>query len=62
MKAKEIREKSLSELNEMKKKYARDLMNARFKNSLGQLENKSMIKKLRRDVARINTILGEKVS
>ena len=65
MKAKELKElrtKSTSELSEMKKKFARDLMNARFKNSMGQFENPSLIKKLRRDVARINTILRAKGS
>mgnify|MGYP001340712240 CR=1 FL=1 len=62
MKAKELRVKNANELGEMKKKLARDLMNARFKNSMGQFENPSLIKKLRRDVARINTILREKVS
>jgi large subunit ribosomal protein L29 len=62
MKAKELRDKNNSELTEMKKKLARDLMNAHFKNSMGQFENPSLIKKLRRDVARINTILREKVS
>jgi large subunit ribosomal protein L29 len=62
MKVKELRDKNASELSEMKKKLARDLMNARFKNSMGQFENPSLIKKLRRDVARINTILREKVS
>ncbi|HNY66931.1 MAG TPA: 50S ribosomal protein L29 [Deltaproteobacteria bacterium] len=62
MKAKELRDKNANELGEMKKKLARDLMNARFKNSMGQFENPSLIKKLRRDVARINTILREKVS
>jgi large subunit ribosomal protein L29 len=62
MKVKELRDKNTNELGEMKKKLARDLMNARFKNSMGQFENPSLIKKLRRDVARINTILREKVS
>jgi large subunit ribosomal protein L29 len=62
MKAKELRAKNDNELNEMKKKLARDLMNAQFKNTLGQFENNSLIKKIRRDVARINTILREKVS
>jgi len=62
MKAKELREKSVGDLNEMKKKIALDLMNARFKNSTGQLDNKSLIGKLRRDAARINTILREKAS
>ncbi len=62
MKGKELRDKNAGDLDEMKKKLARDLMNARFKNSMGQFENPSLIKKLRRDVARINTILREKVS
>lgn len=62
MKAGELRDKTVKELGEMKKKIALDLMNARFKNITGQLEDKSSIKKLRRDVARINTILREKVS
>jgi len=62
MKGKELRDKNAGDLGEMKKKLARDLMNARFKNSMGQFENPSLIKKLRRDVARINTILREKVS
>jgi large subunit ribosomal protein L29 len=62
MKVKELREKNVGDLSEMKKKIALDLMNARFKNSTGQLDNKSMISKLRRDVARINTILREKAS
>jgi large subunit ribosomal protein L29 len=62
MKAKELRAKNDNELSEMKKKLARDLMNAQFKNTLGQFENNSLIKKIRRDVARINTILREKVS
>lgn len=62
MKVKELREKNVSDLSEMKNKLALDLMNARFKNSMGQLDNKSLIGKLRRDVARINTILREKAS
>lgn len=62
MKVKEIRDKNAGELGELKIKLARDLMNARFKNGMGQFENQSLIKKMRRDVARINTILREKVS
>lgn len=62
MKVKELREKNVGDLSEMKKKLALDLMNARFKSSTGQLDNKSLLGKLRRDVARINTILREKAS
>lgn len=60
MKASKIREKSAQELLEMREKNKRDLMDARFKNAMGQLNDKSILVKLRRDVARINTILREK--
>ncbi len=61
MKANELREKTVQDLGELKNKLSRDLMNNRFRNMTGQLENKSMISKLRRDIARINTIIREKM-
>ena len=60
MKASKIREKTLQELIQMKDKTKRELMDARFKNAMGQLSDKSILAKLRHDVARINTILREK--
>jgi large subunit ribosomal protein L29 len=60
MKANELREKNMGDLTQLKKKYSRDILDARFKNSMGQLDNKSLIRKLRRDIARINTIIQEK--
>lgn len=60
MKASELREKSVHDLGELKTKLSRDLMNSRFRNITGQLDNKSMIRKLRRDIARVNTIIQEK--
>ena len=60
MKANELREKTRDDLTVLKKKYSREIMDARFKNSMGQLDNKSLIRKLRRDIARINTIIHEK--
>ena len=60
MKASELREKTMDDLAQLKARSARDLMDARFKESMGQLENKSTIRKLRRDIARINTIIREK--
>ena len=61
MKSSELREKTVQDLGELKNKLARDLMNNRFRNMTGQLENNSMIMKLRRDIARVNTIIREKV-
>lgn len=60
MKASKFREKSVQELAQMKDKTKRELMDARFKNAMGQQGDKSLLVKLRRDVARINTILREK--
>ena len=61
MKVSELREKSVHDLGELKEKLSRDLMNNRFRNMTGQLENKSMIMKLRRDIARVKTIIREKM-
>ncbi|MGC9325380.1 MAG: 50S ribosomal protein L29 [Desulfomonilia bacterium] len=60
MKSKELREKSMHDLKELKGNLSRDLMDARFKQSLGQIKDKSLMRKLRRDIARVNTILREK--
>lgn len=61
MKASELREKTVHDLSELKNKLSRDLMNNRFRNMTGQLDDKSIIMKLRRDIARVNTIIREKV-
>ncbi|HDP25684.1 MAG TPA: 50S ribosomal protein L29 [Deltaproteobacteria bacterium] len=60
MKSKELREKSKVDLGEMKKSLSRDLMDARFRQAMGQIKDKSLMRKLRRDIARVNTILREK--
>jgi large subunit ribosomal protein L29 len=60
MKVKEIREKSAGEVSELMTKLERDLMDAHFKKATGQLKDKTLIRKLRRDIARINTITREK--
>ena len=60
MKPSKLREKSVQELKDLKEKNKRELMDARFKNAMGQLSDKSILSKLRADVARINTILREK--
>jgi large subunit ribosomal protein L29 len=59
MKASKIREKTAQEMIQMREKMKKDLLDARFKNAMGQLSDKSVLVKLRRDVARINTIIRE---
>ena len=60
MKVSELREKTSEDLNTLKQKSSREILDARFKNTMGQLDNNSIIRKLRRDIARINTIIREK--
>jgi len=59
MKAKDMREKSLEDLREMEKSLANDAFQSKLKNFTNRLDDTSQIKKLRRDVARVKTLLGE---
>lgn len=60
MKASKIREKTNQELTVIMEKMKRDIMDGKFKNTMSQLNDKSQLVKLRRDVARINTIIRER--
>jgi large subunit ribosomal protein L29 len=59
MKAKEIRQKSIAELNEIKAGLLREQFNLQMQKATGQLSKPDNIKKARKDIARINTILTE---
>lgn len=59
MNFKDIKSLSVSELNKKKATLQSDLFNARMKNSLGQLSNPLEIRKMRKDVARIMTVLSQ---
>ena len=58
MKAKDLRERSDSDIVELGKQLERDLFSARMKNHTGQLDDTSQLTKLRRDLARIAQIQG----
>jgi large subunit ribosomal protein L29 len=60
MKAKDMREKSTEDLAELEKSITRDAFQARFKNFTARLDDTSSLKKARRDVARVKTILAER--
>jgi len=60
MKAKEIREKSAVELNEELLNLHREQFNLKMQKATGQLAKPDQIKKNRRTIARIHTILAEK--
>ena len=60
MELKKIREMSEMELNAELLKMKKDLFNLRFQHVTGQLENPVQLRELRRDIARVNTIIREK--
>lgn len=60
MKAKEIREKTVSELNQSLLELKTELFNLRFQLATGELENPLRINKVKKDIARVKTILRER--
>ncbi|TNE38451.1 MAG: 50S ribosomal protein L29 [Alphaproteobacteria bacterium] len=60
MKAAEVRDKTPDQLNEELERLKKEAFNLRFQKATGQLENTSRFKQIRRDVARIQTVLKEK--
>lgn len=60
MKAQELRELGMEELEQKAQDTRDELFSAKVKQATGQLENTAMLKALRRDVARIESVLGEK--
>ena len=59
MKAKELRELSVEELEERAKETGQELFNLRFQKATGQLGNTAMIGKTKRDLARVKTVIRE---
>ena len=62
MKSKEIRELSLAELEKKIRDLGDELMGLRLRKQTGQVEKPNMLKDLRRERARVLTILQEKRS
>jgi len=60
MKAKDLRELTNNELNNKLDELRRELFNLRFQQSTHQLKNPTRIRVVRREIARILTILKEK--
>ena len=60
MNAKENREKTVAELNELLAKKKEELFNLRFQDAINQLENPMRISAVKKDIARVKTILREK--
>ncbi|WP_309399106.1 50S ribosomal protein L29 [Cerasicoccus maritimus] len=62
MKAKEIRELSPEELNKKLREAREELVNLRVRKQVGQVENPAQLRTIRRDIARIETILKQKAA
>ncbi len=60
MKAMNLRDLTLDELNEKHRQYKEELFNLRFQNAIGQLQNTSRIKAVRKTIARVLTVVREK--
>ena len=56
----DLKAKSAAELNEELVAAKKELFNLRFQNVTNQLDNTSRIKEVRRNIARIQTVITEK--
>lgn len=59
MKAKDLRERTVEDLRELEKSLTRDTFTHRFKNFTNRLDDTSLIRKTRRDLARVKTVLAQ---
>lgn len=60
MNAAEIRTKSSDELKDELLKLRKEAFNLRFQQASGQLENTARVRQVRREIARIKTVIAEK--
>ena len=60
MRIEEIREKSISELNDQVLELKKELFELRFRHATGQLETGAQLKEVKKTIARIKTVITEK--
>ncbi|MGI6149481.1 MAG: 50S ribosomal protein L29 [Firmicutes bacterium] len=60
MKAKEMRDLTISELEQRLAELKEELFNLRFQLATGQLDNPMRIRDVRKDIARVKTIMRER--
>jgi large subunit ribosomal protein L29 len=60
VKAAEARELDVEELEQRVAETRRELFNLRFQHATGQLENTGQLKEIRRNIARLLTVLNQK--
>ena len=62
MNATELRDKTPDQLRDMLKDLKKEAFNLRFQAATSQMENTERVRTVRRDVARVMTILNEKAA
>jgi len=60
MKAKDVKAKTNDELNAELEQLTKEVFNLRFQKASGQLENTARVRDVRRTIARIKSVLGER--
>jgi large subunit ribosomal protein L29 len=60
MKARELREMTQDEILHKERELTDQLFKLRFQHSLGQLDNAMKLRNIRRDLARLKTVLQER--
>jgi large subunit ribosomal protein L29 len=60
MKASDVRSLSVDQLDDEVMKLKKEQFNLRFQRATGQLENTSRVREVRRDIARMKTIVRQK--
>ncbi len=61
MKARELKDLSAAELRQKEQDFTTELFNLKFQHATGQLENTQRLPQVRKDLARVKTILREKI-
>jgi len=62
MKAKDLRERTTEHLQELEKTLGREVFDAKFKNYTNRLNDTASIRKARRDLARVKTLLTQRAA
>mgnify|MGYP000382979109 CR=1 FL=1 len=62
MNANDLRDKTVDELRDLLASMKKESFNLRFQQATGQLENTARMRQVRRDVARIKTVMAERAT
>jgi large subunit ribosomal protein L29 len=60
MKARELKELTAEELRKREKDLKEEIFNLRFQHSTGQLDNTARLRQVKKDIARVETVLRQK--